>query len=335
MNGEHMNEKYYDVVIIGANISGILMALRVEQEKNPLCAAIFESSDADKRLENSDKIPFYINRCVDIPHIEWKHREIKTQMWDNYSFCSEPNELQKAAYAQKITGRICKTTLDNITYAKTIFIPSDLHTEGRQKVILSSTYKNLKTTIIRFNRRIIEVDMINNEIHDDNGNTTKYKYLISTIPLPQFFSLAKISTKLNLPCYKKDFYINIKNVSQLEKYHVIYCADPQVRINRIAYLGDKLYMESPEKLFLEALNSTEQVFVEHSKEVFGLTDLSFDFENAQYPRFVENDLDETNRLIAYLKEYGIYLLGRYANWRFLLTEDIWDKTKEIICEIGG
>jgi hypothetical protein len=138
---------------------------------------------------------------------------------------------------------------------------------------------------------------------------------------------------VNLPCYKKNFNISVKNLSQPEKYHVIYCSDPHVRVNRVACLGERLYMESPEEISLEKLNPIEEKFMEQVKKKLGLTELSFDLKNAPYPRFVENDLNETEKLEKHLETQGIFLLGRYASWRFLLTEDVWDKTKKILQKI--
>ena len=326
---------HFDVIIIGANISGALMALRLEQEKNQFKIVVFEKTGISECYKNSDIIPFYINRRVDIPNIEWKCVSITTQLWDNYMFFSVADEKQRAMYAKKITGRHCKTTLDSITHKKTIFIPTNHKVDGRQKVILSSSYDSLKTTSIYFSRQVISIDINKKEVHDNHGNTVKYKYLISTIPLPQLLSMLNITSEFELPCYKKDFYINIIETDLANKYHVIYCSDPKVRINRIAYLRNKLYIESPIKIQLNTLNSTERAFIEHSKKTFRVADLPLQFKNASYPRFVENDADETNRFTEFLKIHDVFLLGRYASWRFLLTEDIWDKTNDIVCAMKG
>ena len=332
MDIENMKKSYFDIVIIGANISGMLMALRLEEKDSKMKCAVFESETILQKLENADKIPFYINTPVDIPNINWDSENIITEIWDNNCFGSKPNEMQKNIYAKKITSRYCKTTLDNIVYKKKIFVPTNNKIEGRQKILLSSIYNNLKNTNITFNRKIISISMEKQEIVDSTGLTIKYKYLISTIPLPQLINILNIKMDYNLPCIVKPFYISVINVNFEKKYHVIYCVDKKVRINRIAYLGKKIYIESPEKFSSDSLNKTEKMFIQQIINKFGLLDieLSFNLEQAIYPRFVENEVEDTNKFIRFMEANNIFLLGRYANWKFMLTENVWNKTKEIL-----
>jgi hypothetical protein len=330
-NFESKSKNHFDVVIIGANISGALMALQLEQLGNK-SVAIFELRDKNSLLDSADNIPFYINRCVDIPNIKWRNEEIITQVWDNGRISNDVNESQKVSYAKKITGKICKTTLDNMIKEKIILVPSDSEVQGRQKSILLSVYQNLVTTSLNFSSNIIKVNAIKREIYDNNGKIASYKYLISTILLPNFISLLDGVIVPNVPCYKKDFYIDIKYLSTPEKYHVIYCADPNVRINRVAYLGNKIYIESPTQIL--KINSYESVFIKKIIETLCLDkNMSFEFKRSIYPRFIENNVEESGQLTCCLKQYGICLLGSYANWRFLLMEDVWDETKEILKEI--
>ena len=261
------NVKECDFAIIGANISGALMAYRLEQHflKN---IVIFEECSRNIRISKADKVPFYINRIVDIPKVQWKKVQISMKIWNRGEYFYKSNEDINRNYAKKITGGICPTTIERLQPRKDIFVPVYKNCSGRQTALLSMIYDNLNSTNIMFGTQIVNIDIESRIIVDAAGDKYKYKYLISTIPMRQFLSCTKMDEVFCLPCLVKSFYIDVKRSKSDGEYQVIYCPDQAIRINRVACLNKDVYIEATENLSNSTLNNDEKNFLESISYMF-------------------------------------------------------------------
>ena len=104
-------------------------------------------------------------------------------------------------------------------------------------------------------------------------------------------------------------------------------------MNRIARLGSSIFIESPIDFDITSLTYKEQKFLDNFIDYSDIQKYNIK-KNVVFPgRFEQlNDYDYNN-ITNFLRKNDVFLLGRMANWRFKLIEDIFDDSKKIVEEI--
>ena len=117
------------------------------------------------------------------------------------------------------------------------------------------------------------------------------------------------------------------------EYKVIYCVDSDIRMNRIARLGSSIFIESPIDFDITNLTYKEQRFLNNFIDYSDIQKYNIK-KNVVFPgRFEQLNDYNHNNITNFLRKNNVFLLGRMANWRFKLIEDIFDDSKKIVEEI--
>lgn len=318
-----------DILIIGCNISGLIMAYKLSKIKNARVIAV-EKENENNIFELADSIPFYINHPID--ELELNQIILETLIWYEDQEIDYCNKHISNLYSEKILSRVCNTTLLNYKHLKKIYIPKK-NIAGQSYII--SELKNRivdKNVKCYYGMSITEIDQNQNIAFTNTGEIIKYKKCISTVPLNILCKIIKKDIPKNIICLSEPFAMKTIDNTMYE-YKVTYCADKHNRFYRIAKLYNKIYIESRQLLNYDALNHSEIKFLEHN----GISE--YQYKNLAINRIVTpgrifgNEEDNVKKYEQCFSDRNIYLLGRFSKWRYQLTEDTFREAEEIIKEM--
>ncbi len=144
--------------------------------------------------------------------------------------------------------------------------------------------------------------------------------IISTIPLPVMMELFGITTSTNFEY--QSIWTRTMNVPGVDLYQTIYfpTSDPHISIYRASFTGSKL--------IVECVNN-HGVNLDDALHAFGLP---FDIGmytikvgDQKYGKIIEIDPVMRRGITAVLSNlHNIYSLGRYATWRNILLDDVYE-----------
>jgi len=181
---------------------------------------------------------------------------------------------------------------------------------------------------IKFRKKAVDVNLKEKIVLFSDGDSVKYDRLISTIPLKELLRL----TGQNSPSLLYTS-VNVLNVGgrrgrKCPDEHWLYIPQKDARFHRIgiytnvdqsfSYIKDgvSFYVETaytgqdenPEP-FLEGLAYLKEKQWLAESDVFDENWIKYAYT------WMKNKLDR-EKYIAYLKEYGIFSIGRYGKWKF-------------------
>lgn len=321
-----------DVLIIGSGISGVMMASRLIQIgiNNFIIIDMLSKTEIFNR---ADKIPYYNNQKMDIPNVSWDKNIISMKIWDNGNITTNADVVQERNYANKITNTLCNTTISSLKDNKIIYVPKNDGVIGRQISILKNLYSLIEENHFIFGQQINAIDLLKKTVVCKSNLKIQYKFLISSMYLSKFLDVTKLNY-INLPCRQIPFYISINKIKRNKgKYEVFYCPDINVRFNRAALLSETLYLESKEYFKFDELSEMEKMFLNDVFKNTGSIKLQ-ELMISPYPRFVSNEIHDLNKLKLNLNKKDVFLIGRYGNWHFELSEDTWKSTEDIAYKIN-
>lgn len=273
----------YDIIIIGGGLSGNMMAKRAQALLPNASIAIIDKGGF---VNHS----FHLHRPIEELNIEWAERNFFLGIWDgNMRSVITPQDVNQ--YSHKLYGKLQPSNIINFNSQQN----SKIYPVSKQQ-LLASLDNNAE--IIR-----AEVQNIFPELQivcTDGFTQFRYKYLINTIPLPEFLKLCGIGTTLNFRTHA--FNVNpIKLGYSSGMYQMIYNPDPQCSITRATLIDDTIYIESLEQYTKGDLHMLSDVFnIEPKGEPIKISPGRFD----PLPG------DERKNLIFYLTQQVQY----YAAW---------------------
>lgn len=227
--------------------------------------------------------------------------------------------------------------------------------EGGIQALVDSLERRIKR--VRTLSQAVKLDLVKKEVLFKEGNSFKFKKVISTIPLPE---LAKIIDPL--PDDVRRAFLKLKYVSVLNlnlgisgniapDKHWIYFPQKDVSFYRMgvasnfsAALAPKgcstLYFEisyskdhpySKDYLLERVLADCRKVSLDLRREDV----LAADINDVKYAYCVYDDQrDKALEVIrAFLNKHGIFSIGRYGGWRYASMEDVMSEARHTAATI--
>lgn len=288
-----------DVLILGGGISGCLAAERLMQDFPDAHIQIIDKGDATIH-------PFHLHRLI--PEINslanLKPAMLHVNVWDGKEFKTQPSLMDINQYSMKIVGHI---------QVNNLYSHGSIQIYPVEKDRLMHPYKKMRD-------EIINIDIKNNTVISKDEYYI-YKYLISTIPLPNFLALCKIKHGIEFVNYP----IHITKISMHETnmHQMIYNTDKNSNITRVTLLNDNLFIESK----IRGYSPEDHQFIENTFNVV----ISNEQRNLIYPGKIKPIPNEQRKALFYwlTQRHDIFCLGRYGAWTGKVANDVWDDTKQI------
>lgn len=294
-----MTNRMIDVLILGGGVSGCLAAERLMQDFPDAHIQIIDKGDVTIH-------PFHLHRLI--PEISslanLKPAMLHVNIWDGKEFKSQPSLMDINRYSMKIVGHV---QINNL------YSHGSIQIYPVEKDTLMHPYKKMRD-------EITSIDIKNNTVISRN-EYYNYKYLINTIPLPNFLGLCKINHDIefiNYPIYTSRTLIHKTNM-----YQMIYNTDRKSHLTRITLLDDELYIEANDEFKAEEIHFLN--------DFFGLSDILITPLHRIYPGKIKPIPNEQRKALFYwlTQRYDIFCLGRYGAWTGKVANDVWDDTKQI------
>lgn len=294
--------------IIGAGLTGLLAASHFQE------AMIWERQDRSNFRKHEAVLRFRSSQIGDHLGIEFKKVKVRKGIWHDNRFI-EPNIAICNMYSQKVSGIITERSICNIKDEDRWIAPVDLHER------LLDRYSNR----IHFGKSIESTD----------GN------IISTAPLLETLSSQENDYGVKFEFIKKPITVFKYKVKKSFAYQTIYYPylnnlnremSNREKLYRATLNGDILIIECIDKMsvhdFCISSNCFEQVL-----KSFGIN--RFDCERIgayeqNYGKIQPIDDYERKMLLHRLTvEFGIYSLGRFAIWKNILLDDVFQDIQVI------
>lgn len=291
------------ISIIGAGMSGLLAASHFQEAK------IYEKKNITELVPHkallrfrSDKIGLYLG-------IPFKEVKVNKTIWSEGKFV-KPNPKVCNLYAQKVSGMICDRSIWNTDPCKRFIAPENFHEILLKRYSERISWKS-STSVI----------------------ANKDEKVISTIPM--YDSINKCGIEYDKSKYKFDrqsIVVTRYTIPNCNVYQTIYFPDLSTNIYRASISGDMLIVESINRAY-ETLSVKENVF-----NLFGLKtqlgvplNINFIDETTQNNGKIGDMDDHERKLLIYRlsRDYGIYSLGRFAIWKNILLDDVWQDIQVI------
>ena len=320
----NINQK---IVIIGAGISAHIFMNEIKNKNLNYNITILEKKSCQEIVDEYDDVPFYFNKKIPSLNVDFEKIIVKMRIYDNSCLYERGNDKFSEKYSQKILGKASGNTIKFLEKNKSAYVIKDKNKTGRKMLLQKVLQERNKNHNFLYNTEVKSINLQNKCIVLNNGKCIGYDFLISTIPLNYLMNLTK--NKMIDLYYKPFNIIKIYGLNDID-YKVAYCTDFNIRINRIARLGDTIFIESPNKLSLNKINQDEKNFI----NMFIKIDDIKKYKNKNYRifpgRFLQLDDNNYEKVKGFFLKYNVFLLGRMATWRFKLVENVLEDSREIL-----
>lgn len=290
------------VVILGGGISGLLMAERLKQRMPHLHVIIID--------EKQNKIhPFHLHKPIEgIPALRGlKPVRMAIGVWDGREHKNHATIRDVNAYGRKVFGFNHVTNINNFP-DPTIY---PVHKDNLERLLGIGP-------IIHHSRAVTIKD---HGVKTLDGTIIEYRYLISTIPLPNLLKMANVETAIEFKNYP--FYTAVVDIPETGLCQMIYNTSPG-NITRTTLLGDRLFIESVD----DDYSSLDLDFIQG---IYALADRLPDLKQITPGRINNVPQEQRKPLLHWLTaEHDIMVLGRYGAWTFKVTNDVWEDTQFIV-----
>ena len=273
--------------IIGAGLSGLLAGALIPGAK------IYEQQQS---LPNNHGaiLRFRTDKISKALNIPFKKVRVTKAIWSEVMYgYAEPTPRVKNMYSKKVTGKYGQRSIDNIDPCYRYIAPDDFIAQLAERCEISFG--------VSFPGEV-------------PAGTC-----ISTIPLPVMMDSMKI--KADIKFTRVQIWSSIYEFDNIDLYQTIYFPDANTHVYRASFTGNKLIIES---VASPRYGGDEPDMV---RNAFGIDDdwTSCEVKNQKYGKIVEIDTHIRHSLIQQLStKHGIYSLGRYATWRNILLDDVFD-----------
>jgi len=281
--------------IIGAGLSGLL------------CGAMNPGStiyEAQKSLPNNhgailrfrdDKI----SRALNIP---FKKVRVRKGIWIPRKGFVHPAINLSNMYSRKCTGEFGARSIDNLDTVTRYIAPDD------------------------FIQQLADRCEIRYGHYWGLAFANKAKPTISTIPLPVMLKAVLDFPELDVetaafkrqPIWSRTFEFQNTNL-----YQTIYFPDPSQPLYRASFTGNKMiceYTSDDRECPLTAFGMGDALWVGSGVQV----------KRQEYGKIIEIPSEQRRAIIGHLShKHNIYSLGRYATWRNILLDDVFDDIRVI------
>lgn len=280
-----------------------------------------------------DDVPFYFNHILKCYQDRFSRITVSMGIYDGGKIYYSGNNEFSQKYSLKVIGEETDNTIKFIEHEKKAYVFKDEQgREGRKMSLYNTIFMENQDCKFIYDSEVFHIELNNKIIHyrtKGHKHQLSYDFCISTIPLPELNYISNCFSNYMHQFKSHPIHVVRCHLKDDKTYKVIYCTDDDIRFSRIAKLNDCIYFESSEIIGLDSLNSKEEQLISSN---FGDIPLANWEGYTIYPgRFKQLDDKISDGIIDLYKKNNIFLLGRMANWKFKLVEDLFDDS-EAMCE---
>ena len=280
------------MIILGAGLSGLICgALNAQSQIYERNSADFVSHRAVLRFRD-DKIARALG-------LTFRKVAVRKAVWyDGKEVAPSPRLANW--YSRKVRGTITENSLWNVAPSERFIAPDNLH-----QILADICGKRVHWGT--------DIDSV--LLHElcDQGS------LISTIPIPILLKLLVVTSSLHFT--NAPIYVDRYTVDECDVFQTIYFPDPNYNVYRATLTGNLLTVESA--------GMSNPPELEDVVDAFGLFDVGMLRNEAthkqSFGKIAPVPEGERKALLHHLTtEHHIYSLGRFATWRNILLDDVFE-----------
>lgn len=271
--------------IIGAGLSGLIAAHAWPS------VPVVEASAEPK--PHRALLRFRSDAVARLTGIEFKKVLVRKGLW-SYGAYREPTIALANAYSQKVLGRILgDRSIWNLEPVERWIAPEDFQERLLDNVRARVTFGS----------------------PDDFMGSAP---LVSTAPLPVVLNALGIAYKSDTQFVRAMIEVKRYRVPRCDAHQTIYFPDPDIGLYRASITGDVLIVESminQSADFADILNTAFGINLSQCQSLGKV--------NQEFGKIVS--LPDTRRRVLLFNltaDHGIYSLGRFAQWRNILLDDV-------------
>lgn len=298
------------MIILGAGMAGCVAGIL-----NPK-AKILEGAGSPPDNHNA-VLRFRTDNIGKITGIPFRKALVHKAIWFDEKFY-QPNPLLANLYAQKVTGKILSRSIWNIDPVERYVAPPDFHMQMLEML----------EDRISYGLKILSIDP--EYIHCNNKSFERSAApIISTIPMPVMIRAVADVDAVGLGDFDFDFnrqpiYTERWSVADCDVYQTIYFPDQNLELYRATLTGSDLILES---------TSHSIMSIAVACTAFGISMDRCKIIKSGEQRYGKiapiNDAQRKMFMFNLTQELGIYSLGRFACWRNVLLDDVYEDVFKI------
>lgn len=321
------------IVIIGNGLSSQIFMKCMKAKCMDAVEFVVIEKNSPQINTGIDDVPFYFNHILKCYQDRFSSITVSMGIYDSGKIYHCGNDELAKKYSLKVIGEETGNTIQFIEHKKKAYVFTDEQGyEGRKMSLYNTIFMENQDCKYVYDSQVFHISLNDKKIYykqKQQNHQIDYDFCISTIPLPELNHVTN-SFSIYMSQFKSHpIHVVRCHLKNDKKYKVIYCTDEDIRFSRIAKLNDYIYFEASKSFCLDSLNGKEEKLIRSN---FG--DASFANCEAYtiYPgRFKQIDDKISDEITFTYKNHNIFLLGRMANWKFKLVEDLFDDS-EVICE---
>lgn len=284
--------------IIGAGLSGLLAGCLIPG------STIYERQSC---LPNNHGaiLRFRSNKISKALNIPFREVQVHKAVWSEGHCWIKPDVRMINMYSNKVTGQYNARSIGNCDTVTRYIAPDNF----------------IKQLAKRCEIIYYDVDFPSDTIAPGDGN------IISTIPMPVMISDVLGGIGKTVAFMKSQIWSVVYEFDDVNLYQTIYFPDPDTNVYRASFTGNRLIVETtvnPRKVGI----SLDMVLC-----AFGINHDPYSVEQTtqEYGKIVDIDPHTRRAIMSKLThEHNIYSLGRYATWRNILLDDVFEDIYKIM-----
>lgn len=304
------------MIILGAGLSGCLAGIM-----NP-DAKILEAKDRDSFLQSPEHkavLRFRSDKISRITGIPFRQVQVRKSIWCNGTEYRLPDIRFTNMYSKKVIGGYYDRSIVNLETVTRWVAPEDFH----QQVLRQCGHR------VQYGSKVSMIDKEQVALVDFTSIRRDGGPIISTLAMPLIAKILNIESPVNFSAGRR-VHVTRFRVKNCDLNVSMYYPDDQYPVYRASLMRDLLSIE----LIREPKdpNEARMCYLEvlASLGIDG-SDVSIVDEGSQIGK-LDYRLDDRTRKSWILKltmDYNIFSLGRFAVWKNILQDDVYDDAMRI------
>lgn len=281
--------------IVGAGLSGAIAGALDRS------ARLMEAASAPPTSNHRAVLRFRSDKIGQALNIPFRRVRVMKAIECHGELRLAPTPRDANVYARKVTGMIQSRSIGDLAPVERFIAPENFHEQlldmcgGRVYYSTALTADSLRELSPRF---------------------------ISTIPLNLLCSVLSIEPPNLL---RAPIHVTRYDVAECDAFQTLYHTDPTTPLYRSSLTGSLLIIESTAELDAADINSVLRGFALSPQQVQARD------EGRQHYGKITPLADATRKALLHrlTTEHGIFSLGRFATWRNILLDDVYDDFQKI------
>ena len=318
------------VHILGAGLSGCLAGVM-----NPEATIIEAKTEAAFKASPEHKavLRFRTNKISQLTGIPFKEVQVRKSIWYQDREFRFPDIRLTNMYSRKVADGYFDRSIVNLETVTRWLPPEDFHVRILSKV----------AGRVRFGYKIGEISkthigvVLDGRRPDEMSPLSREGPIISTIAMPIMAKILGLESPVQFSSGKKVYVVRLR-VQNSNLNVSMYYPDPDLPVYRASVMGDVLSIEMIQDM-LPVLPAMIPELIEAQKYVLtvlnslgiDIKDVSSIDQGSQLGKisYAVDDRIRKNWILKLTLEHGIYSLGRFALWKNILQDDVFEDSMKI------